>query len=146
MDTYTVLESTGKPVGNNPRRIEEIQRVLIEFIARGNQVIPQIHFRRTRKEKYFTKPIEITILNSPGKNYSTLEINCPDQPGILACVGKVLAENDVSLQDARITTLGERVEDLFFITDRNGAPIQKEKLKEKLRSDIKIELEARLAA
>ena len=58
----------------------------------------------------------------------------------------MLAENDVSLQDARITTLGERVEDLFFITDRNGAPIQKEKLKEKLRSDIKIELEARLAA
>ena len=144
MDTYTVLESTGKPVGNNPRRIEEIRQVLTEYIARGNQIIAPVRYRRTRKEKYFIKPIEITFLNSPGKSYSTLEINCPDQPGILACVGKVLAENDINLQDARITTLGERVEDLFFITDGNGAAIEQDELEKKLRSDIETELKVRL--
>ncbi|MDP6536695.1 MAG: [protein-PII] uridylyltransferase [Gammaproteobacteria bacterium] len=146
IDTYTVLESTGKPVGNNPKRLEEIKRVLTEYLSNSNQAKPPATFRRTRKEKYFTKPIEISFLNSADKDYSTLEINCPDQPGILACVGKVLADNAINLKDARIATLGERVEDLFFITDSNGAPIEQPALLEKLQSDIKAQLEERLAA
>ena len=146
MDTYTVLESTGKPVGINPIRLEEIRRVLTEYLSNSNQARPPTKFRRTRKEKYFTKPIEISILNSADKDYSTLEINCSDQPGILACVDKVLADNAINLKDARIATLGERVEDLFFITDLNGAPIEQPALLEKLQSDIKAQLEDRLAA
>jgi len=146
MDTYTVLESTGKPVGINPIRLEEIRRVLTEYLSNSNQARPPTKFRRTRKEKYFTKPIEISFLNSADKDYSTLEINCSDQPGILACVGKVLADNAINLKDARIATLGERVEDLFFITDLNGAPIEQPALLEKLQSDIKAQLEDRLAA
>ena len=63
--------------------------------------------------------IEVTVINIPEKNYSTLEVNCPDQPGILASVGKILASNNINLKDARIATLGERVEDLFQTRRRN---------------------------
>jgi [protein-PII] uridylyltransferase len=86
------------------------------------------------------------FLQTTDKPYSTLELNCPDQPGILACVGKVFAENDINLQDARITTLGERVEDLFFVTDKDGLPLRDEALKTRLQEQIKQELEARFAS
>ena len=45
-----------------------------------------------------------------------------------------------------MATLGERVEDLFFITDENGAPLTDEKRIEALQDDIKAELEERLGA
>ena len=146
MDTFTVLEANGKPVGNNPSRLEEIVRVLTDYLGAGNKPIAPALFRRTRKAKYFTKPIEISLHNAPGKDYSTLELNCPDHPGILACIGKIFAANAVNLKDARIATLGERVEDLFFITDNNGAPIIQPELMEKIQTDIKTQLEERLIA
>ncbi|MCI5107572.1 MAG: [protein-PII] uridylyltransferase [Pseudomonadales bacterium] len=144
MDTYTVLEESGKPVGNQPGRLDEIRRVLISNLSQGNRPIKPARVRHSRKDRYFSKPIETSIHNPPGKNYSTLEVNCPDQPGILACVGKVFAELDINLKDARITTLGERVEDLFFITDKHGNPLSDEAQIDELIAEIKSEIEQRL--
>ena len=75
-----------------------------------------------------------------------LEINCPDHPGILARVRKVLAINEIKVNDARITTLGERVEDLFFVTNKNGRPITQNNLIKKLRLEITAELESQLVS
>ncbi len=146
MDTYTVLEDTGRPVGNNPGRLEEIKQVLIQYLALGNKTVSPARFRLSRKEKYFAHRVETNWVNTEDKPYSTLEINCPDRPGILACVGKILADNDINLKDARITTLGDRVEDLFFITNRAGEAISDETLIEKLQSEIKQELQERMVA
>jgi len=146
MNTYIVLESNGRPVGNNPKRIAEIKSVVIEHLITERHSISPTLFRRSRKEKYFSHRVETALLNSAGKNYSTLEVNCPDQPGILACIGEIFAENGIKLKDARITTLGERVEDLFFITDKNGRPIEQLEQIEQLQEKIKQSLEKRLAA
>lgn len=144
MDTYSILEDSGQPVGKNPRRREEIKTLLADYLKRGSQAIAPTTFRQTRKEKYFAKPVQVSMANPEGRNYSTLQINCPDQPGILACVGKVFANYSINLKDARITTLGERVEDLFFITDKRDNPITSSEFFEQLREDVKSKLEAHL--
>ncbi len=144
MDTYIVLEDSGRPVGNQPGRLEEIRRKLTEYLKLGDQAVKLAHKRRSRKDKYFSKPIETSLHNPQNKNYSTLEVNCPDHPGILASVGKAFVNNDIHLKDARITTLGERVEDLFFITDKAGKPLTDQAAIDKLLADIKAELENRL--
>lgn len=146
MDTYTVLETNGKPVGNNIKRLEEIKRELESNLQIGHRPATPARLRRSRKAQYFSNAVDTVFLDSGNKPYSTIKINCPDQPGILACVGKVFAENNINLQDARITTLGERVEDLFFITDQQGNPIEDAELKNHLQEEIKSELEDRLTA
>ncbi len=146
MDTYTVLETSGRPVGNNLKRLAEIKNVVSQYLRSENAPIAPVQIRRSRKDKYFGQGIEINWLNATNRDYSTVEINCPDQPGILACMGKVFAENSINLKDARITTLGERVEDLFFVTDQSGEPISDPALIDNVKSAISTELKRRLAS
>ncbi len=51
-----------------------------------------------------------------------------DQPALLARVGQVFLTYGIELHFARITTLGERAEDMFFITDRKDKPLSDDKL------------------
>ena len=144
MDTYTVLEASGKPVGENPERLAEIEKVVTQYLNSDMETISPSRIRRTRKDKYFSHTIDINWLNSPNRDYSTVEINCPDQSGILASIGKTFAEHQINLRDARITTLGERVEDLFFVTDQSNKPVGDQELIDKIISELKIDLEQRL--
>jgi UTP:GlnB (protein PII) uridylyltransferase len=57
------------------------------------------------------------------RNLSVLEVVSLDRPGLLARIGEVFVEYGVMLQAAKIQTLGERVEDVFFITDTQRQPI-----------------------
>jgi len=46
-----------------------------------------------------------------------------DRPGILSSISRVFLRAGVVVQAARIGTLGERIEDVFFITDQNNQPL-----------------------
>ena len=145
-NTYTVLEADGKPVGSKPKRIAEIQSVLLRHLDNPGSRIPSPQFRRSHRKIGFGQHVKTTLINAPEKDYSTLEINCPDQPGILACVGQVFAEFGINLKDARITTLGERVEDLFFIAGSDGKPLRDAGLADALQGQISMKIAAKLAA
>ena len=123
MNTYSVLETDGTSIGDNPRRIEEIKQLLSKYLAEPSAHLRVAKKRPSRKLQHFGQQIEINLLNKPDRTWSTLEVNCIDKPGILAAIGKVFAEHDIQLLNARIATLGERVEDLFFIADQNDRPI-----------------------
>ena len=145
-NTYTILESDGNPVGSNPKRVAEIRSELRRHLDNPGQRIPSPEYRRSRRKISFGQHVNTTLVNSAEKDYSTLEINCPDQPGILACVGQVFAEFGINLKDARITTLGERVEDLFFITGSDGKPVLDSARADSLQEQIRSRIAAKLAA
>ncbi|MNM75872.1 Bifunctional uridylyltransferase/uridylyl-removing enzyme [compost metagenome] len=71
-----------------------------------------------------------------------LEITAPDRPGLLARLGRIFLEFDLSLQNAKIATLGERVEDVFFITDADNQPLSDPQLCSRLQEAIVQQLQA----
>ena len=144
LDTFTVLEESGRPVGDSLARVDEIKAALSNSFEDKHQATRTPQYRQTRKDKYFASKVIARLLNHPERRYSTLEINCPDHPGILASVGKLFVEESINIKDARITTLGERVEDLFYITNSVNEPITDETEIEDLISSTQETLEKRL--
>jgi [protein-PII] uridylyltransferase len=123
MNTYSVLQSDGTPIGENPKRIAEIKKLISDYLAEPSAHLRVTKKRQSRKLKHFGQQIETDLISKPGQSWSALEVNCIDKPGILAGIGKVFAEQEIQLLNARIATLGERVEDLFFICDAHDQPI-----------------------
>jgi len=70
-----------------------------------------------------------------------LEVSTPDRPGLLARLGELFMEFDIALQAAKIQTLGERVEDVFFMTDREGGIIEDPQQLEALQHAIRTALD-----
>jgi [protein-PII] uridylyltransferase len=123
MGTYYVLESDGELIGNDPQRVDEISSTLSQALSEGQA--PQTFSQRrvTRRLKHFDQPTEVKISNNDNKQCTIVEVITPDRPGVLARIGQVFLEFHLQLQNAKIATLGERVEDVFFITDDNGHPL-----------------------
>jgi len=65
-----------------------------------------------------------------------LDVTAADRPGLLACMGALFAEHNVIMQGAKIFTEGERVSDIFYITDANGDPISDPNFCEKIQEAI----------
>ncbi|MGW8369674.1 MAG: ACT domain-containing protein, partial [Gammaproteobacteria bacterium] len=62
-------------------------------------------------------------------------LTAADRPGLLCEVGKAFVESEIDLRTAKIVTVGERAEDVFFVTNRDGKPLSEahsEKLRERL--------------
>lgn len=140
MNTYTVLEQDGTSVPANKARREQIISLLQEYLSAPSQHLKVSNKRVTRKLSHFSKHVETEVLNSDDMPYTTVEISCRDQPGILASIGKIFAEHNIQLQNARIATLGERVEDMFFVLDAHNQKITDPQHIERLQNDIKQEL------
>jgi [protein-PII] uridylyltransferase len=89
--------------------------------AAANRQLPRNRAQApTRKQRHFNRHAVTTLTNHDSKPYSILEVLCPDRPGLLAVIANVFVEQHIVLHNAKITTLGENVEDVFFITDEDN--------------------------
>ncbi len=145
LTTFMVLESDGQPIGKNPQRLEEINRTLNEYVSAKTPIKPITRHRPSRKYRQFTRKTETTLTNHENTPYSNLEVLCPDRPGLLAKVANLFVEMDITLHNAKITTLGENVEDVFFITDSDNNPIVDEALGQELQERVRKLLDAETA-
>jgi [protein-PII] uridylyltransferase len=70
-----------------------------------------------------------------------MEISCIDRPGLLSVISKILKEESVWIQSAKIATIGERADDIFYLNNENKQCIdqsQYKNIEQKINASIKI--------
>jgi [protein-PII] uridylyltransferase len=146
LDTFYVLDANGESIAEDPARVRYISDYLSEQLKDRDRY-PEIVQRRTpRQIKFFAMPTETTMHIDHVRNVNVLEVTTPDRPGLLARIGRIFFEYGIELQAAKIATLGERVEDVFFITANGHKPIEDEALIAEIQSAICTELDDQAAA
>jgi len=123
LDTYTVLDQEGKALAYDAPLRERIEARLLEVILHPESLKKQAKRRVSRRLRELMQATEVNLTPSAGGQSSTLTILASDRPGLLATIGSMFIELELQLLSAKITTLGERVEDTFVIQDANGRAI-----------------------
>jgi len=122
LDLYHVLEDNGAPITDS-ERVEEMQQSLWDSLRRPEESPLGVSRRAPRQVRMFNTPTRVTVTLDARNHRSALELIAGDRPGLLCDVGKVLWEERVDLQGARISTIGERAEDVFYVTDLQQQPL-----------------------
>ncbi|MGH8518040.1 MAG: [protein-PII] uridylyltransferase, partial [Panacagrimonas sp.] len=132
LDSYVVMEGDGSPI-QNPHRLEEIGEQLRKVLADPAVSRIEINRRIPHRLKHFNTPTTIYFSQDEARARTILELVTADQPGLLSMIGRAFHKRGILLDGAKIGTIGERAEDVFFITDSNHQPITDEATLEQLR-------------
>ncbi|HEY2590103.1 MAG TPA: [protein-PII] uridylyltransferase [Steroidobacteraceae bacterium] len=134
LDLYHVLEDDGAAITDSDR-LEEIERALWRSLQRPDALLPAVSRRAPRQVRMFNTPTQIAVSVDDRNQRSVLELTAGDRPGLLCDIGNVLQAERVELHGAKIMTVGERAEDVFYVIGFDHRPLEDdaaERLKERL--------------
>lgn len=144
-DVFYVLDDDAKPLGEDSKRVQQISRTLAESLKAPSQSTFNVQRRTPRQLKQFNLRTRSYLHNDTATNLTALEVITPDRPGLLAHLGRIFMRFGLRLHSAKISTLGERVEDMFYITDMDYQPLSDPDFCQQLQEAICRELDARNA-
>ncbi|MBU1665327.1 MAG: [protein-PII] uridylyltransferase [Gammaproteobacteria bacterium] len=114
LDTFYALDPEHPQV---PYRdfLNYIEHELSADLAAHQPLGPPLKGRLARRLKAFPLEPEVSLTPSDNRRDYLLTFTAGDRPGLLAQVARVLTEHRASVITARISTLGQRAEDVFVL-------------------------------
>jgi [protein-PII] uridylyltransferase len=98
----------------------------IEKALRGELKLPDMMAKRAPPKgrlKAFAIEPEVTINNQWSSRYTVVEVTGLDRPGLLYELTTTLSKLNLNIASAHVATFGERVVDVFYVTDLLGAQV-----------------------
>jgi [protein-PII] uridylyltransferase len=89
--------------------------------------------RISRRVKSFPITPRVTLRPDERAQHWLLGVSASDRSGLLFSIARVLAHHHINLQLAKITTLGERVEDTFLI---DGPALQQNRMQLQIETEL----------
>jgi len=89
--------------------------------------------RVSRRVRSFPVTPRVSLAPDERAQRWLLAVSASDRSGLLYAIARVLARNHINLQLAKITTLGERVEDTFLV---DGPELQRAKAQLRIESEL----------
>jgi len=112
--TFRVREARDD-IAFDQNRITNIQEHIKNNLNKEQTVV--INSRINKRFKTFNIPTSIEFEEHPSGKQTILEIKTADRPGLLALISSCIAAVNADLNLAKIMTIGEKAEDVFYISN-----------------------------
>jgi [protein-PII] uridylyltransferase len=131
LDTFQVVS----PLADEYQRdlISLVETQLAAALASQGPLPEPSKGRVSRRVRSFPITPRITLRPDERVQHWVLGVSTSDRAGLLYGIARVLARYGINLQLAKISTLGERVEDTFLI---DGAALQRPKVQLEVETDL----------
>jgi [protein-PII] uridylyltransferase len=117
LDTFQVSHVDLAPGDTNAHRVMStmLEAALRQALDEGGPLPPPRQGRVSRRVRSFPMPARVSLRPDDRGQRWLLSVSASDRPGLLYAVARVLSRHQVNIRLARISTLGERVEDTFVV-------------------------------
>ncbi len=119
LDTFVALDHAMQPITDG-RALSQLARSMREQLQAPQAGRDFARSLLPRTLKHFPIATRVNFLPSPNLQQTMLEVTAQDRPGLLYQVALALQHCAVQLVTAKVATYGERAEDIFFVTGREG--------------------------
>ena len=131
LDTFMVVSPSLEPHYRDLTSYVESQ---LGVALQGTGPLPEPgRGRISRRVRSFPITPRVTLRPDERAQRWLLAVSASDRSGLLYAISRVLARHNINLQLAKITTLGERVEDTFLI---DGSALQQNKLQLQIETEM----------
>ena len=81
-------------------------------------------------------PVVVEFDNEITAGLTSVTVYALDRPGALSRIARAFLTCELSVHAAKIATIGEKLEDVFFVSDRSGHPITDSAVLDKLQRTL----------
>ena len=104
----------------------KIKSLLLERLDTKELISKKKNKPLPRKLRSFDTEIQINFLTDTVNKRTVMELICLDRPGLLLDISKVFKNEKIWIESAKIATIGERAEDVFYLRDNNQEMISEQ--------------------
>ncbi|MFK5891637.1 MAG: [protein-PII] uridylyltransferase [Pseudomonadota bacterium] len=116
LHTYHILDEQEKAIIDSDRQAK-IKNKLLDQLSKEEFNISNTEQRLPRLLKQFSLKTEIQFSEDLENNLTIMNVTASNRPFLLSKIGHVLIQHEIHLVNTKISTFGEKVEDIFYITD-----------------------------
>ncbi len=125
IDTFIFME-LDKRMEIDDARLAKIRGSLERVLVTRDDDVSAVTRSVPRQARVFSTQTCVDFSADVANGRTVMELEAADRPGLLSDVGRVFAEQGVDIAGAKIMTIGERAEDVFYISDESGAPLSED--------------------
>ncbi|MEP7702738.1 [protein-PII] uridylyltransferase [Paraglaciecola sp. 25GB23A] len=119
-DSFIILEQNGDRI-ESLSRLNSLKKAVETQLTKPGQDHSNKR-KMSRQMKQLDVPTKVRFY--PGhSNVTLVELEALDAPGLLAKIGELFVELEFNLHMAKISTIGERAEDLFIVSSKDNTQL-----------------------
>jgi [protein-PII] uridylyltransferase len=129
LDTYIFME-LDRRIEIDDQRLGKIRQALTRVLSAPDGRIDPVTRRAPRQVRMFATRTTVEFGLDSANGRTVMELVAGDRPGLLSTVGQIFIQLGVDIETAKIMTIGERAEDVFYIVDERGRPLPEDRCNE----------------
>ena len=118
LNSFQVLEQSREPISELRRELHICTILKQQLQAHPDTQQQNLH-PHSRQAEYFPIRTKAHFQQDPQNRYNILQLITTDHPGLLSKMGQLFREHNFNIISAKISTIGSRAEDIFFLSTQD---------------------------